>query len=204
MTKRIVYENLEPGLHISVAAKAALQHFSTSRVAIMGMDVSPSIEQVFIFNDTSVNAECHDSVETLTQRWFDTHEANRQKAAFRRRVLEANPDLEELMSMLGLTTAIGLGNTLDWIAKFASIADESVVEAFGKEVLGEFENRGYTANEPLPGSAVEQREALYSDKAVYGRYIVGLFLFELSKGRAIERRFEEAVIQYDSMCLLSH
>jgi hypothetical protein len=125
-------------------------------------------------------------------------------AILRRRVQEANPDLEELMSMLGLTTAIGLGNTLDWIAKFASIADDSVVEAFGKEVLGEFENRGYTANEPLPGSAVEQREELYSDKAVYGRYIVGLFLFELAKGRAIERRFEEAVIQYDSMCLLSH
>lgn len=204
MTQRIVYENLEPGIHISLAAKAALQYFGEQRAPQLHLNPPPQAEYVFIFNDTSVQGDGHDTVDSLVTRWLKAHEENYEKAQLRRAVRESNPELDELMPMLSLTTAVGLGNTLDWIKKFSAIADDSVVEAFGKEVLGEFENRGYTPNEPLPGNATARREEVSSNKEAYGRYVVGLFLFELSKGRAIERKFDRAVALYDSMCPLSH
>jgi hypothetical protein len=193
----LVYE-AKKGEHVTVAAANALHYFDAERKvrwAKTPFEAAP--EEVFRFNDVGVPVKASDSAASLAERWFDLH---REAAEHRRRVLDANPELEELMPKLGLMTHLSMGNTLDWIAGFAAIADDSVVELFADEVTQRFTSLGYKAQEPLTfGAMMKQREEIQKSREAYGRHIVELFLHELAKGREIIRDFSAAPEHYDSM-----
>lgn len=189
----------EKGLHITNAATKAIMFFGAQRKARWReAPRMPAAVEVFRFGDTDIIVQPTDyKGEQLADRWFSENEAKRE---FRQRVIEANPELEELMPRMGLAAHLSMGNTLDWIVKFAAIADDSVVELFGKEVAECFERNGYKPQEPMTfGEMMKDREAARTNRDAYGRHIVGLFLFELAKGREITRNFASAVKHYDEM-----
>ena len=206
MDNRLVYQEVQSGQHLNAAAVGALRYFENQRnVRWARNEAGPRPTEIFRFNDTEVGVEPTDTVSSLTSRWWGQREQEQKQAAFRRRVLEANPELDSLMPELGFATQVGLGNTLDWIVKFAAIADDSVVELLGEEIMDCFVNRGYIAHRPVTfGTMIREQEELRGNREAYGRHIVGLFMHDLSKGRELQRDFANAVRKYDSLLTAIH
>ena len=129
-----------------------------------------------------------------------TAQARAAASGRRSQLFESYPGLE--LTLLHIATALhlGIGSTLDWIVEFAALADDSVVEFFGAEVMARFQQDGYAANEALPlGALLAQKERMRTDRTEYGRYVIGLFLLDLAQGRELCRDFMSARDHYDLM-----